>query len=106
MTQTDKESFSGMLNEWYQKWENFLKAKTINEQTRKWSYTHKRLRSAYRSLKSNLPYLFTWYDYPELNIPNTTNSLEGFFSSLKIKLQVHAGLKIKRKLKFINEFLT
>jgi len=65
----------------------------------------KRIRSAYRSLKSNLPYLFTWYDNMDLKIPNTTNSLEGTFSNLKNKIRVHAGLKKHRKMKLINELL-
>jgi len=75
------------------------------KETKKWHYTHKRIRSAYRSLKTNLPYLFTWYDYIDLNIPNTTNSLEGTFSDLKNKIRVHAGLKKQRKMKLINELL-
>jgi len=60
MPRTDKESFEGMLNEWYVKWKPFLNERTINEKNGKSSYTHKRLRSAYRSLKSNLYWLFTW----------------------------------------------
>jgi len=70
MKQTDRESFEGALNEWGQKWESFLNERTQNEKTGKSHYTHKRLRSAYRSLKTNLPWLFTWYDNIELNIPN------------------------------------
>jgi hypothetical protein len=77
---TDKESFEGGLNDWYIKWEYFLKERTINPITNKSTFTHRRLRSAYRSLKTNLKWLFTWYDYIHLNIPNTTNSLEGQFS--------------------------
>ena len=107
LTQTDKESFAGGLNDWKNKWEKFLTEKTYNQQNkRKWNYTHKRLRSAYNSLKNNLPYLFTWYDYPDIGIPNTTNSLEGIFSNLKNRLRVHAGLKIERKKKFINQILS
>lgn len=105
LSKTDKESFIGGLKEWYTKWKKFLNEKTFNPEKNRWHYTHKRLRSAYRSLKNNLPYLFTWYDYPELNIPNTTNSLEGIFSNLKIKLSVHSGLKEHRKKKVINEIL-
>ena len=70
---TDKESFEGALDDWFIKWEDFLNERTTNTETGRSYYTHKRLRSAYRSLKSNLPWLFTWYDYLELNIPNTTN---------------------------------
>lgn len=105
LSKTDKESFVGGLNEWYKKWKNFLTEKTINTDTGKWHYTHRRIRSAYRSLKTNLPYLFTWYDHPELNMPNTCNSLEGIFTNLKTKLRVHAGLKESRKKKFIDEIL-
>ena len=55
MKQTDKESFIGMLDLWHEKWKDFLNERTINPQTNKTYYTHKRLRSAYRSLKTNLP---------------------------------------------------
>ena len=105
MKQTDKESFEGALNEWYDKWKAFLSERTINEKTGKSSYTHKRLRSAYRSLQTNLKWLFTWYDNIELGIPNTTNAIDGHFSDLKNKLRNHNGLSRKRKIKFIDEFL-
>lgn len=105
LTNTDKESFIGALEEWHQKWNDFLKEKTYNPVTKKLHFTHRRIRSAYRSLKTNLPYLFTWYDNIELNIPNTTNSLEGTFSNVKNKVRVHAGLKKHRKMKLINELL-
>lgn len=101
LPRTDKESFIGNLNNWHKKWGEFLKEKTINEETGRWVYTHKRTRSAYFSLKRNLPYLFTFYDYPELNIPNTNNSLEGYFSSLKNKANFHKGLRKDRKIKLI-----
>jgi hypothetical protein len=105
MTITDKESFIGALGLWYEKWEFFLKERTINPVTNKSTYTHKKLRSAYNSLKNNLPWLFTWYDHFELGIPNTTNAIDGHFSDLKNKLRNHNGLSIERKKKFINEFL-
>jgi hypothetical protein len=52
-------------------------------------------RSAYRSLRLNLPYLFTYEKYPELNIPNTTNSFDGCFAYLKQLVRVHRGVKKK-----------
>lgn len=103
--QTDKDSFEGLLNDWFMKWEYFLNERTLNEKTAKSYYTHKRLRSAYRSLKTNSKWLFTWYDYYELNIPNTTNAIDGHFSDLKNKLRNHNGLSFLRKIKFIDEFL-
>lgn len=105
MKQTDKESFIGVLNTWFKKWESFLNERTKNPETGKTSYTHKNLRSAYKSLKSNLPWLFTWYDHIKLNIPNTTNAIDGHFSDLKNKLRNHNGLNLKRKKKFIDGFL-
>jgi transposase-like protein len=103
LTKTDKESFTGGLQQWFNKWEAFLNERKIDEKGKK-RYIHKRLRSAFRSLKNNLPYLFTWYDYMELNIPNTTNAIDGVFADLKNKLRNHNGLSIVRKQKFIDEF--
>lgn len=105
LTETDKESFEGLISDWYNKWKDFISERSTNPQSGKKHYTHKRIRSAYRSLKYNLPYLFTWYDNIELNMPNTTNSLEGVFSNLKNKLNLHNGLKLFRKMKFIDDFL-
>ncbi len=103
LTKTDKESFEGGLMAWFFKWESFLNERK-QDANGKSRYVHKRLRSAYRSLKTNLPWLFTWYDYMELNIPNTTNSIDGQFAELKNKLRNHNGLSIERKRKFIDEF--
>lgn len=105
MKQTDKESFIGILEVWFVKWQKFLDQRTVNQYNQKSFYTHKRLRSAYRSLKNNLPWLFTWYDYYQLNIPNTTNAIDGHFADLKNKLRNHNGLSLSRKKKFIDGFL-
>jgi len=105
MKQTDRESFEGALQLWFDKWKDFLKERTLNPITNKSFYTHKKLRSAYRSLATNLPWLFTWYDYIELEIPSTTNAIDGHFADLKNKLRNHNGLSLRRKQKFIDEFL-
>ena len=102
---TDKESFIGGLGDWQLKWSQFLNERTTDPITGKSWYTHKKLRSAYRSLKTNLSWLFTWYDQFELGIPNTTNAIDGHFAGLKNKLRNHNGLSLKRKRKFIDEFL-
>ena len=103
LTNTDKESFTGGLEDWFIKWESFLNERKVDDKGAK-RYIHKRLRSAYRSLKKNLPYLFTWYDYIDLKIPKTTNAIDGHFANLKNKLRNHNGLSIERKKKFIDEF--
>jgi hypothetical protein len=104
LSKTDKESFEGGLALWYSKWESFLNERK-KDAGGKSRYVHKRLRSAYRSLKTNLPWLFTWYDHMDLHIPNTTNAIDGHFADLKNKLRNHNGLSIERKKKFIDEFL-
>ena len=105
MKVTDKESFEGALGLWIEKWQSFLDERTTSPETGKSFYTHKRLRSAYRSLRNNLPWLFTWYNHIELGIPNTTNAIDGHFADLKNKLRNHNGLSKSRKMKFIDEFL-
>lgn len=101
----NKEEFILLLDSWYQRWEGFLKEKTFNPETNRSHFSHRRLRSAYNSLRNNLPYLFTFEDYPYLNIPNTTNSLDGSFTYLKNLLRVHSGLKRERRFKVIQEIL-
>ena len=104
LSKTDKDKFTDGLTRWFEKWKEFINERTVNPQTGKSFYTHKRLRSACRSLKTNLPWLFTFSDHPELKMPNTTNSIDGLFSVLKNKLRCHNGLSKSRRMKFIDEF--
>lgn len=104
LVHTNKESFEASLADWYTKWMNFLNERKVDEKGKK-RYVHKRLRSAYRSLKTNLQWLFSWYDNIQMGIPNTTNAIDGHFADLKNKLRNHNGLSIQRKMKFIDEFL-
>lgn len=109
LTEADEATFHTALARWHAKWGDFIEEKTILEFSngkKKWYYTHKKVRSAYRSLKHNLPYLFTYQKYPELNIPNTTNDLDGSFSALKKKLSVHHGLRRDRRFKVISQLLS
>ena len=103
LSKTDRESFKHWLQEWHTKWNDFLDEKTWDEEKKRWWFTHKRLRQAYRSLARHLPYLFTYHHHPDM--PNTTNSLDGSFSHLKDRLRVHRGLRWLRKTKLIDELL-
>lgn len=102
---TNEPTFTAELFAWHETWQDFLKQKTTDQNTGRWCYTHKRVRAAYRSLKTNVPYLFTYQKYPELNIPNTTNSLDGFFNRLKGLIYVHRGLRPDRRMRMIVEIL-
>jgi len=106
LKETDEASFTYWLNEWHKKWGDFLNEKTINSITEKSSYTHKRLRSAHRSIRRNLIFLFTFErNIPTLYIPTTTNSLDGYFSHLKSKLSVHRGASKQTQLKIIQRLI-
>jgi hypothetical protein len=105
LCRTNEKDFNEALQMWHETWQPFLKERTIEIGTKRWYYTHKRLRAAYRSLKNNLPHLFTYQRYPELNIPNTTNSLDGSFAHLKELVKLHRGLKLDLKLKIIHAYL-
>jgi hypothetical protein len=104
LTKQTKEEFVNSLNNWYLRWFDYLNERSKSPSTGKTYYTHKRLRSAYLSLKRHLPYLFVYQDYKELIIPNTTNALDGQFADLKNKLRNHNGLSKIRKMKFIDRF--
>jgi len=52
--------FEFLLDFWHDRYGLFIKERTVNPITKSWFYTHKRLRSAYQSLRNNLPYLFTF----------------------------------------------
>lgn len=101
----DKEKLERDLDAWFEKYEKFLQEKTHTLGTKRWRYTHRRVRSAYASLKKNLPFLFTYLECPELKIPNTTNSLDGYFSRVKNLLAAHRGKSKERKRKMVTEIL-
>lgn len=105
LTKTDECSFKCMLGEWHTTWSNFIRERTVSEDGNRWHYTHNRLRSAYLSLLNNLEYLFTFEKYSGIEIPKTTNSLEGIFTDVKTNIRVHKGLQIERKKKLIEEIL-
>jgi hypothetical protein len=101
---TDKESFIGMLDMWYEKWGEWLKHRTLDKKTGKKSYTHQRVRSAYFSIKRHMRWLWTWYDNPDTPIPNTNNILEAINTDLKTKLRVHNGMSKRHRRLFIDEY--
>lgn len=105
LSKTRRKIFTEKLLKWHEKWKSFLQEKTENSATNRWCYTHRRIRSAYRSLHTNLPWLFTYQDFPELNIPNTTNSCDGSFAHWKNKIKIHRGLARKRKRKMLHYLL-
>jgi hypothetical protein len=101
LTEVDYFIFQKQLELLQIKYDDFLKQR--NEQGQ---FKHRQLRSAFRSLKTNLPYLFTYKTFPDLTVPNTTNSCDGSFAHWKQKLKIHRGLRKHRRNKMINYLLT
>ena len=101
LTKTEQTVFQSLVETLQEYYADFLKERNENNQ-----FKHRRLRSAFRSLKTNLPFLFTYKNYPQLTIPNTTNSCDGSFAHWKQKLKIHRGLRKHRRDKMINFLLS
>jgi hypothetical protein len=97
--------FALALDRWHTRWRSFLDERTAAPKTKRSRYAHPRLRSAFLSLKRNLPWLFTCLRHPTLQIPNTTNALDGHFADLKTKLRNHNGLSSQYRQNLILHFL-
>ena len=108
ITNMDKESFVGAFGEWYDRNKDVVNERVHDRRIKRKTppYMRPRLRSAYLSIKRNMPLLWTFYDHPELGIPNTNNGLEGIFSDIKTKLRVHSGISREHRKKLIDEYLT
>ena len=106
ITKMDKESFIGAFNEWYDKYQDVLNERVHDKRIKKTPpFMRPRLRSAYFSVKRNMPLLWTFYNRPELGLPNTNNALEGLFSELKTKVRVHSGISKEHRKKLLDELM-
>ena len=75
ITQLNKNDFIKRLDQWYLTHKDYLDERSSNDDNSRTWYTHKRLRSAYRSLRTNSDWLSTYQEYNHLDIPNTTVTL-------------------------------
>lgn len=99
-----EEEFEAKFNDWEERWDEFLKERTYNEATGKPQYKHRSVRSARKTIRTQLPYLFTYKKFADLEIPNTNNAMEGFFTSLKSSLRNHNGMSQANKERFVKGF--
>jgi len=108
MARTDKESFIGAFNDWYDEYKDVLNERVNDKRIKRKTppYMRPRLRSAYLSLKRNMGWLWTFYDFKDRVIPNTNSGLEGIFSDIKSKVRVHSGMCRKNRMKLIDEYLS
>ena len=108
ITKMDKESFVGAFEGWYERNKETVNERVHDKRLKKKTppYMRPRLRSAYLSVKRNRTLLWTFYDHPEIALPNTNNGLEGIFADIKTKLRVHSGLSKENRKKLIDEYLS
>jgi hypothetical protein len=105
LARSNEATFTKLLVAWEAHWHDFLREKVPDPDGKRFHYVHRRLRSAYFSLKRNLPFLFTFERYPGLHIPNTTNCLDGTFSHIKTAVKIHRGLTKAHKKKMLEILL-
>ena len=68
-------------------------------------YKHERHRKALRKIQTNLKYMFILQDHPQLNIPKTTNHIDGgLFSPMKNLLKNHNDLPKEHRKTLITQF--
>ena len=77
-----KEEFITAFDKWCDKWKEFLNERTLLI-SGKTTYTHRRLRTARRSIKTHLPCLYTCEEYPDIQIPNTKTCWKNLTHNLK-----------------------
>jgi hypothetical protein len=100
LTKTNQTIFTTNLNNLIQNHCSF-----IQERNHVGSYAHTDIRSALASIHTNLAYLFTYQKYPNLNIPNTSNSAEGSFGQWKYKIKLHRHQRLDRRKQMIDVIL-
>lgn len=106
ITVMDKESFIGAFNEWYETYKDVLNERVHDKRLKTPPYMRPRLRSAYLSVKRNMFWLWTFYEYKDRVIPNTNNGLEGIFSDIKSKVRVHSGISREHRKMLIDEYIS
>lgn len=98
-------AWSQKLDQWLIDYGCLLKNRSNNpETTKKWWYTHGKLRQAINLLTKNQESLFKYLHHSFL--PKTNNSLEGVNSQLKQKLGAHRGMVVFQQVAFCSWALT
>lgn len=98
-TPEDAGKWLSLLQDWHQVYRDYINEKTYSLEpgTRKWWWTHQRVRKAYKRLErlARSGYLFTWLNpkFTGLDIQRTTSSLEGGVNAaIRRLLNAHRGL--------------
>lgn len=102
----NEQIFLSQAVNWFRRNKSWLNEKTFNPETRTVEYTHQDTRRAWNAIKNHLDIIYTYEHYPELNIPNTSNRIEGMFGVAKDKLRIHHGYTKQLKIKILFSLLS
>lgn len=102
----DEKKFYSMFVGWHIRHKKWLLERTYNEETHRREYSHQDTRRAFAAIKNHLDILFTYEHHPELNIPRTSNRIEGAFGVAKDKLRIHHGYTKELKIKILFSLLS
>ena len=91
------------LENWLNKYQNYINQKSYNLETGRYWYTHKMVRRSFMTIKRALPNMFHYLDNPR--IPKSTNSIESFFGHMKNHLNIHRGLSYKHRKQYLMWYL-
>jgi hypothetical protein len=104
-TSAEADEWKKSFLEWDDKYKNFLKEKSINPLTNRSWYTHRKLRAVRSHLKNATGTMFLYTE--NINIPNTTNHVEGGVNSpLSELLRRHRGIKKEEKRLLVLSYLS
>lgn len=99
-----EEDFRALYGAWKDRWKETLDRRSVSSVTGRRRFTHKKLRTAMRSVDFFLPYLFTYRHAGCRGMPNTNNKIEGTFTDLKKNLNAHSGMTEKSRKRFVSGF--
>ena len=100
---TNKEELRSRVIKYKEKYWEFLNEKAISVITGIPWFVHRELLKAFKSLYNLFPHLFTYES--DSRISKTSNSLEGHFHHINVRVSVHHGLSLQRKQKLITAIL-
>lgn len=102
-------SWQRSLESWGQHYSDLIRQRSYYENSRRWWYTHRRLRSAYKQLEKLLRDKQLFIHLEELAsepIPRTTNNVEGGINSqLRTLLKHHRGLSQTHQMRLVDWYL-
>lgn len=100
---TNKDELRSRLLKYKEIYWEFLNEKAFSAVTGEPWIIHRELLRSFKSLYNLFPYLFTYES--DSRISKTSNSIEGHFRHIGVRVSVHHGLSLQRKQKLITAIL-